>query len=162
MLNSRDLADRQVIAAVREHARPLPQALHDHQTRAANSARLASHLRAQPSTLPRVAIVRYSKRFSPSSAASLCANVADFRRRRGRRKKLVEIEQPLRPIPVHEWQRKNYPDEWHRYFRYELILEWNRHWQPYWVFRQPSLYELKIERNWLWYFREVDPVVEHA
>jgi hypothetical protein len=40
------------------------------------------------------------------------------------------------------------------------VLEWNRHWQPYWVFTQPSLYELKIERNWLWYFREIDPDVE--
>ena len=84
----------------------------------------------------------------------------NFQRRRGRAKKLCEIEQPLRPIPLHEWQRKNYPDVWHRYFQYQLLLEWNRHWQPYWVFAQPSLYRLKIGRNWIYHVQEIDPEIE--
>jgi hypothetical protein len=84
----------------------------------------------------------------------------DFRQKRGRSRKIVEIEQPLRSIRAHEWSRCNLPTAWHRYFRYELVFERNNHWQPHWVFTQPSLFELKIERNWLWYFREIDPVVE--
>lgn len=84
----------------------------------------------------------------------------DFRKKRGRSRKLVEIEQPLRSIRPYEWSRLGFSAAWQPYFRYELVLEWNRHWQPRWVFTQPSLFELKVERNWLWYFREVDPAVE--
>jgi hypothetical protein len=83
-----------------------------------------------------------------------------FQRRRGRSRTLCEIEQPLRPIPIHEWQRKRYPDAWFRFFRYELVLEWNRHWRPYWVFDQPTLYRLKIGRNWIEHIRQIDPVIE--
>jgi hypothetical protein len=84
----------------------------------------------------------------------------NFQRRRGRARKLCEIEQPLRPIPLHEWQRKNYPEGWRRYFQYQLLLEWNHHWQPYWVFVQPSLYQLRIGRNWIYQVQEIDPEIE--
>jgi hypothetical protein len=159
MLNSRDLADRQVIAAVREHDAlsrrrykiiQLDQPIQRGWRRLYVPSERAASRRDRPILEAILAVIGTVK----------VHHSRDFRRRRGRLKKLVEIEQPLRPIPVHEWQRKNYPDEWHRYFRNELILERNRHWQPYWVFTQPSLYELKIERNWLWYFREVDPTIE--
>jgi hypothetical protein len=159
MLNSYDLADRQVIAAVREHDAlcrrrytiiKLDEPIQRGWRRFYVLSERAAARRDHPILEAILAII----------GPVVVHHDRDFRRRRGRRKKLVEIEQPLRPIPVHEWQRKNYPDEWYRYFRYELVLEWNRHWQPYWIFTQPSLYELKVERNWLWYFREVDPVIE--
>src|SRR5579862_9050720 len=66
----------------------------------------------------------------PSIGTVVVHHSRDFRRRRGRRKKLVEIEQPLRSIPVYEWERKDYPEAWYRYFRHELVLRWNRHWEP--------------------------------
>jgi len=159
MLNSRDLADRQIIAVVREHDAlcrrrykiiKLEQPIQRGWRRFYVLSERAAARRDRPILEAILAVIGTVK----------IHHNRDFRRRRGRRKKLVEIEQPLRPIPIHEWQRKNYPDEWHRYFRYELVLEWNRHWQPYWVFTQPSLYDLKVERNWLWYFREVDPAIE--
>lgn len=84
----------------------------------------------------------------------------DFRRRSGRSRKLVEIQQPLRPIPIHEWGHKKYPQSWFRYFRYELRLGRNRHWQPYWIFIDDSLYRLKIARNWIEQRREIDPSIE--
>ena len=83
-----------------------------------------------------------------------------FQRRKRRGRKLFEIEQPLRPIPVHEWERKNYPDLWYRYFQYKILLGSNRHWQPFWVFCQPSLFQLKIGRNWIDQVRDIDPEVE--
>jgi len=83
-----------------------------------------------------------------------------FQCRRGRSRALCEIEQPLKPIPIHEWRRLRCPDEWFRFFRYELLLEWNGHWQPYWVFDQPSLYRLKIGRNWIEHIRQIDPAME--
>ncbi len=83
----------------------------------------------------------------------------DFLKRCGRRsRKLVEIEQPLNAISYSEWDRKRFPDGWRKYFRSER-LPGQRQWYLGWVFAEPSLYELKIEPNWLWYFREVDPIV---
>lgn len=84
----------------------------------------------------------------------------NFQRRQGRSRKLFEIEQPLRPIPIHEWERKNYPQSWHRYFHYQLLLTWGNHWQPYWVFTQPSFYRLKISRNMIYQVRDIDPDIE--
>jgi hypothetical protein len=159
MLNTRDLADRQVIAAVREH-----DALCRRRYKIIKLDQPIQRGWRRLHVLSEGAVARRDRSILEAILAAIGSvkvhHNRDFRRRRGRRKKLVEIDQPLRPIPVHEWQRENYPNEWHRYFRYELILEWNCHWQPYWVFTQPSLYELKIERNWLWYFREVDPLIE--
>ena len=159
MLNSHDLADRQVIAAVREYNAlcwrrykiiKLDEPIQRGWRRSYVLSERAAARRDCPVLEAILAVI----------GTVVVHRSRDFCRRRGRSKKLVEIEQPLRVIPIHEWDRKNYPREWHRYFRYELILQWNRHWQPYWVFTQPSLYELKIERNWLWYFREVDPAIE--
>lgn len=159
MLNSHDLADRKLIAAVREY--------HDLTPRLYKIIKLDQPIQRGWRRLYVLSEHVASRRDRQILEAILAVigtvvvhHSRDFCRRRGRSKKLVEIEQPLRPIPIHEWQRKNYPEKWFRYFRYELILEWNRHWQPYWVCKQPSVYELKIERNWLWYFREVDPAIE--
>ena len=159
MLNSRDLADRQVIAAVREyHAlcrrrytitkveKPIPRGWR----RFYVLSERAAARRDRPMLEAILAAI----------GAVVVHHSRDFRSSSSRRRKLVEIEQPLRPIPIHEWQRKNYPDEWYAHFRYELILEWNRHWQPYWTFIEPSLYQLRVKRNWLWYFREIDPAIE--
>jgi hypothetical protein len=159
MLNSIELADRQIRAAVRED-RALSRKLctitkleHPIQKGWRRFYTLSDHARTRRDQPTLEAILRVI-------GSVVVHHSIDFRRRRGRRKRLVEIEQPLRPIPVYEWARKKYPFEWLAYFRWELQLHWSRHWQPYWVFRQPSLYRLKIERNWLWYFREVDPTVE--
>ena len=159
MLNQRDFADRQIIAAVREY-NDLLRRRHtiiklDHPIQRGWRRSYVLSERAK------------QRRDRPLLEAILMViNTAvvhhnrSFRKRRGRSKKLVEVEQPLRPIPVHEWERKHYPAEWFRHFRRELLLEWNRHWQPYWVFTQPSLFELKIERNWLWHLRVIHPAIE--
>ncbi len=83
-----------------------------------------------------------------------------FQGRKRRTRKLCEISQPLRPISNNEWIYKNYPCSWLRYFRYELRLERNNHWQPYWIFDQALIYQLKISRNMIHEVREIDPAVE--
>jgi len=159
MLNSRDLADRKVVTAIREY--------HALRRRRYTITKVEKPIQRGWRRLYVLSERAASRRDRPILEVILAVigtvkihHSRDFRHRRGRRRKLVEIEQPLRPIPIHEWQRKNYPDEWYAYFRYELILERNRHWQPYWLFIDPSLYELRVERNWLWYFREVNPAIE--
>jgi len=159
MLNTQDRFDRKVIAAVREFdtlsrrryttikvEQPIQRGWRRSYVLSARAAtrRDRSILEAILGAIGTV-VVHHSR---------------DFRRRHGRRRKLVEIEQPLRPIPVSEWERKGYPPEWFAYFRWELLLQRNHHWQPYSVFRQPEIYELTIHRNWLWYFQETDPAIE--
>jgi hypothetical protein len=159
MLNSHDLRDRKVIAAVREY-------------------RTLQRNRYKITTLDQP-YQRGWRRFYKLSERALCRedrfvlesilevigsvvlhHSRSFQRRRGRSKSLCEIEQPLRPIPLHEWQRKNYPEAWLRYFRYQLLLERNQHWQLYLVFAQSNLYRLKIGRNWIHEVREIDPEIE--
>lgn len=163
MLNDRALVDRQIIAAVREHEQlsrkrfqiikldqPIQRGWRRTYVLAEHAKRRRDH-----ETLEAILKVIGTTVVHPSR---------NFQFRRGRKKKLVEIEQSLQPISAHPWPAHPWParlpEGWLIYFRYELLLERNRHSQPYWVFRQPSLYELKVERNWLWYFREVDPAIE--
>lgn len=159
MLNSHDLSDRQVIAAVREF-----DALHQRRYKIKQLEKLYQRGWRRYDTLSDRALERQDRPTLEAILEVIGSVVVhhnrDFQRRRGRARKLCEIEQPLRPIPLHEWQRKNYPDGWHRYFQYQLVLEWNHHWQPYWVFTQPSLYRLKVDRNWIDQIREIDPVIE--
>lgn len=159
MLNSRDFSDRQIIAAIRELRllqrdrytvvqleEPIQKGWHRLHTLARQS--LDRPDRAVLEEILKVigtSVIHHNRRFL---------------HRRGRSKKLFEIEQPLRPVPLHEWERKDYPRKWHRYFRYELLLEWNRHWQPYWVFSQPSLYRLKTRPNWIHEVRQLDSATE--
>jgi hypothetical protein len=159
MLNSQDFADRQVRAAVREY--------HALEARRYTIIKLDLPIqrgwrrfhRPTKDTLLREDHATLEAILGVIGTVVLHPN-RQFSRRRGRRGKWVEIEQPLRPIPTYEWTRENYPQKWRPYFRYELILEENLHWQPYWVFTQPAFFELKVERNWLWHFREIDPGVE--
>ena len=158
MLNSLDLRDRQIRAAVREY-KALARELHPvikldtpiqiGWRRFHALSEFAQRRADQPLLESILEVV----------GTSVIHHSREFRHRLRRRSKLVEIEQPLRPIPMHEWEKKNYPSEWWHFFQYELILELNKHWQPYWVFNQPSLFELKTERNWQWYFTDVDPGV---
>ena len=159
MFNSHDLYDRQVIAATREL-----DALHQKRYKIKTLEQPYQRGWRRFYTLSDRALDRQDR---PTLEAILevIGNVAlhhsrNFQRRRGRSRKLCEIEQPLRPIPLHEWQRKDYPDVWHRYFQYQLLLERNHHWQPYWVFAQPSLYRLKTGRNWIYQVQEIDPEIE--
>lgn len=78
----------------------------------------------------------------------------DFLRRKGRSKRLVEVEQPLRDIPLWEWLRKGLPEEWCHYFRPE-----NRKFGPVLVFIHPWLFELKIEKHWITHCRQIQPEV---
>jgi len=159
MLNPQDFADRQIRAVIREY-RELSR-------RRYTVVKLDKPIQRGWRRFYVIAEHATSRRDCPVLKAILrvigsvviCKN-PDFRQRRERRKKLVEIQQPLRPIFGHIWDRRILPDELLSYFRRELRLEWNGHWQPYWVFRQPSLFELRIERNWLRYFDEVDPAIE--
>ena len=159
MLNSRDLYDRQVIAAAREL-----DALRQRCYRIKTLEQPYQRGWRRYYTLSDRALDRQD-RPTLEAILELIGNVVvhhnrNFQRRRGRSRKLREIEQPLRAIPVHEWQRKNYPERWRRYFQYQLLLEWNRHWQPYWVFVNPSLYQLKISRNWIYQVHEIDPEIK--
>jgi hypothetical protein len=159
MYNSHDIADKQVIAAVREyHAltqrRYTITRLHQPYQRGWRrhyvlGERALHH--PDRTMLESILEVIGSTKLHHSRT---------FQHRRGRSRKLCEIEQPLRPIPVHEWQHKRFPDAWFRFFRYQLLLEWNGHWQPYWVFDQPSLYRLKVVRNWIEFIRQIDPAIE--
>jgi hypothetical protein len=159
MFNSHDSSDRQVLAAVREYNalvrkryivtkldRPIQRGWR-------RSYVLSESGATRPDRLVLEAILIVI-------GSAIVSWRRDFCRRRGRRRKLFEIEQPLKSIPIYEWKRKNYPDDWLSYFSVELVQDWNQQWCPHWVFEQPSLYELRVERNWLWYFREVDPAVE--
>lgn len=84
----------------------------------------------------------------------------DFLKRKRRTTKLVEIEQPLRAISQSEWNLRNFFETWRPYFRREFRLDRRGNWVPFFEFKQPSLFKLKTERNWLWHFREVDPDAE--
>ena len=157
MLNSQDLADRQILAAIREENAlwkkrytiiKLDKPIQRGWRRFYELTRIASSRRDAPILEEILKVV----------GTVVVHHRRDFRRRKGRGRKLIEIEQPLRPIPLYEWERKGYPHAWLAYFHYEILRERNS--QPYWVFKQPSIYELKVERNWLWYFQEVDPAIE--
>lgn len=159
MLNSHDLYDRQVIAAAREL-----DALHQKRYKIKTLEQPYQRGWRRYYTLSERALDRPDR---PTLEAILevigsvvVHHSRNFQRRRGRARKLCEIEQPLRPIPLHEWQRKNFPEQWRRYFQYQVLLERNQHWQPYWVFVQPSLYRLKIGRNWIHQVQEIDPEIE--
>lgn len=159
MHNHHDLRDRQLIAAIREY----------HQL---NRNRYVIMDLEQPYqrgwrryyTLSNQAMARDDRTILEAILKVIGSVVLhhsrSFQCRRGRSRLLCEIEQPLRPIPVHEWQRKHYPDSWLRYFQYQLLLERNQHWQPYWVFVKPTMYRLKIDRNLIYQVREIDPDIE--
>ena len=159
MLNSHDYADKRVIAAVREYnnlSRRRFKIIKLDCPVQRGWRRFYVLSESARNRLDRAVI----EAILPVIGTVIIHHSRDFRKRRGRRsRKLVEIEQPLRPVPAHEWQRKSYPNQWKRYFRFELLLEWKL-WHPCWVFAEPSFYELRIEPNWLWYFREIDPSVE--
>lgn len=159
MLNSHDLRDRQIIAAVREL-----DALRQRRYKIKQLEQPYQRGWRRYYVLSDRALDRQDRTTLETILEVIGSVVVHhsriFQHRRGRARKLCEIEQPLRPIPVHEWQRKNYPEGWHRYFQYQLLLEWNHHWQPYWVFLQPSLYRLKVERNWIHQIQEIDPEIE--
>lgn len=159
MLNSHDFANRQLIAVVREYydlrdkpypITPLAQPVQRGWQR---SYVLSERALDRPDRATLEAILKVIGK-------AVVHHDRNFHRRRGRSKKLFEIEQPLRPIPVHEWHQKNYPAAWQRYFQYQILLAANQHWQPYWVFVRPSLYRLKIERNWITEIRGIDPEIE--
>ncbi|MFM2241279.1 MAG: hypothetical protein RLZ97_134 [Verrucomicrobiota bacterium] len=159
MLNPHDITDKRVIATVHEYKAlsqkrytitQLPQPYQRGWRRSYVLSERALHHPDRPMLESILEVI----------GSTVVHHSRTFQRRRGRSRTLCEIEQPLRPIPIHEWQNKRYPDAWLRLFRYELLLEWNRHWQPYWVFAQPSLYRLKIGRNWVESIRQIDPTIE--
>ncbi len=159
MQNQHDHFDRQVIAAVREiralyekrfTIRPLEIPYQKGWERFYRLTERASD-REDRATLEEILKVIGSTTFHHSRV---------FRRRERRSRKVCEIEQPLKAISVNAWGWKRYPDSWLRYFSYELRLESNNHHQPYRVFAQPSLFELKIGRHWISHIREIDPDIE--
>ncbi len=160
MLNSYDYMDKRIIAAIREHSdlsrrrwriikldTPVQRGWRRFYV-LSEKARLRSDCSVLEAIL--VVIGTELKHHSP-----------DFRKRRRRRsRKIVEIEQPLRPIPFFEWDREKYPEAWRDYFCIEVYTNCYAQLQRRWVFVETSLFELKIEPNWLWYFRELDIEVE--
>jgi len=161
MLNSHDLMDRQVLAIARElkHFRNMPDPVRQLDPPVQRGWRRSYVLSERAMNRPDQPVLEAILKVIGSSVVHHNRN---FHRRSGKSKKLFEIEQPLRPIPLHEWQRENYPTAWQRYFQYRILLAANRHWQPYWVFMHPSHYRLKIERNWITELRVVDPDQESS
>lgn len=159
MIQPHDRSDKQVIAVVREY-----QALQQ------NRYKITELDQPYQRGWRRCHVLSERGRLHPDRpvleaileviGSSVAHHSRDFRCRRGRSRALCEIEQPLKPIPHHEWQRKNFPEPWFRYFRYQILLDPGRHWQPFWVFSQPSLYRLKIKPNWIHHIRELDPAIE--
>lgn len=94
----------------------------------------------------------------------------------------MSSEQFLRAIGIESWDGKGYPDEWHKYFRRELVpssvveqprIETLRHrwvcphrWQRRagpvlaFAFRFPRLFALQTERHWLTHLKVRETEVE--
>ncbi len=159
MLNSHDVSDRRILAAARElrllnknlyTIRQLDEPFQRGWRRSYALSETSWNRDDRPVLEAILEII----------GSTVIHHTRNFQRRRGRSRKLCEIEQPLRPIPIHEWERKNYPRSWHRYFHYQLLLTLGNHWQPYWVFTHPSFYQLKISRNMIHEVRVIDPGIE--
>jgi hypothetical protein len=159
MLNSRDVSDRRILAADRE-LRSLEKnrcTIRDLETPYQRGWRRdyvlteRSRDREDREVLEDILKIIGSTIVRPDRS---------FKGRQRRTGALCEISQPLRPISNNEWIYKKYPTRWIRYFRYELRLERNNHWQPYWIFILPSLYRLKISRNMIHQVRDIDPDIE--
>ena len=88
-------------------------------------------------------------------------NSPDFRNRRGRgrRRRFVEIEQPLHELSVGEWNWRRLPEEWKPYFRQEKRCHF-RVWHDALIFASPYVFELKLEPNWITETYVCDPAVE--
>ena len=96
-------------------------------------------------------------------------------------RRTLSSEQFLRAIGINEWDRRSYPDQWHKYFRRELVphswlsqpkMEINRYkwvrpglWQRRsghvlaFAFIYPHLFVLKTERHWLTHLKQLEPEV---
>jgi hypothetical protein len=85
----------------------------------------------------------------------------DFRDRRGRgrRRRYIEIEQPLRELNAGQWHKQTFPDDWTPYFRREPCCEYRR-WHDVFVFRNPEIFSLKIEPHWMTHAVMLDPAIE--
>jgi hypothetical protein len=88
-------------------------------------------------------------------------NTPEFRikRGRGRRRRFMEREQPLRELTVGEWDRRDLPETWESYFRLEKRYSFCA-WRDTLVFTNPYAFELKIEPNWVTELYTSDPAVE--
>ena len=88
-------------------------------------------------------------------------NSPDFRnkRGRGRRRRFVEIEQPLHELTTGQWERERLPEEWKPYFRQEKRCHF-RAWHDALIFASPYVFELKVEPNWVTETYICDPAVE--
>jgi hypothetical protein len=84
----------------------------------------------------------------------------DFLKRRGRSRKLFEIDQPLKEIGTWEWSSRSHPrpEEWKKYFyRQSRYLYRQLVWL--WIFSDPQLFELKVEPFWLTHLKLIEPLV---
>lgn len=81
------------------------------------------------------------------------------RRGRGRRKRFIEIEQPLRKITIGEWERLQLPEAWRLYFREEQQCHY-RSWRDVLIFRSPYIFELRVEPYWITEVCIPDPEIE--
>ena len=78
---------------------------------------------------------------------------------RGRKRRFVEIEQPVGPLTEGMWKKLGWPDLWKLYFRQEKYPD-NRSWLDVLVFRSPFLFELKTEPNWVTEIQVINPEVQ--
>jgi hypothetical protein len=88
-------------------------------------------------------------------------NSPDFRKKRGRgrRRRYVEIDQPLRDLTVGEWNARRIPEEWKRYFHQVRRCHY-RVWHDVLIFASPHVFELRIEPHWVTELTVSDPAVD--
>ena len=86
---------------------------------------------------------------------------SDFRKKRGRgrRRRYIEIEQPLEEINVGDWNWRRLPEEWKPYFRLEPRCHF-RVWRDAFVFADASVFELKVEPHWVTETWQHDPLIQ--
>lgn len=159
MLNSRDVSDRRILAAARElislqQRRYTIRDLEEPYQRGWRRDYVLSQRSREREDRPVLEAIL------AVIGSTIVRPDRSFQSRQGRTRALCEISQPLRPISNNEWNYKGYPALWIRYFRYELRLQRNNHWQPYWIFVHTSLYHLKVSRNMIHQVRDIDPDVE--
>lgn len=158
MLNEIDYRDRRIRAAAKEFAhlnknrytiRELPEPIQRGWQRV---FALTAHAESRKDRAILEAIL-------PTINTYRACRRLDFKVKVYRTRAMIEIEQSLRRLTDHEFEKAGSPSAWIPYFRWNHYSEWGR---PRYIgeFRQPSLFELRVEPRLVWHVKEVDPEIE--
>lgn len=90
---------------------------------------------------------------------------ANFKRGRRSGKKLIDIRQPLNRVLIDTWIQNpaKYPHTWRRFFKLEFHPDSKARGQmffhQYYVFKNPHIFELKVEPHWITHVEVINPTV---